>query len=959
MSFHHATESANTTAETPIAITITELTKEFVSGKSINPALKHLTVSIRRGSITGLVGPDGAGKTTLMRMITGLLTPTQGTITVEGFDTIQGRQQIHKLLGYMPQKFGLYDDLTVMENLNLYAELRCITPTEKANTIPKLLAFTELTSFTSRMASNLSGGMKQKLGLACTLLGHPRILLLDEPSVGVDPISRRELWKIVHALVADGITVVWSTAYLDEAELCDEVILLNAGEVLYTGAPVALIDKLQDRTVQLQDIMGNHRQVLQHALRNVNVSDGVIQGQNVRLLLRKANQFPDFTKLNAGPQIKLVPVKPRFEDAYIDILGGGPGGDSVLSQVMKPLVLPTNIDMAIVAEGLTKKFGDFTAANQISFSVKPGEIFGLLGPNGAGKSTIFKMLCGLLKPTTGTTRIFGIDLHASISTTRQKIGYMAQKFSLYNDLSVIQNLAFFSGIYGLSGRRQQEKIQEMITTFSLTPYLNMRTGDIPLGFKQRLALACSIMHQPLILFLDEPTSGVDPFTRREFWTHINGLVEKGMTVVVTTHFMDEAEYCDQIALIYQANVVATGTPDDVKQLAITPTQPDPTMDDTFITLITAKNKASSTKTDSNQNYSARQTNLIPQRWYPDAPYLRRWYALAKKESLQIIRDPSSILIAFILPLLMLLIFGFGVNLDSAQLRLGVLLNDHSPEAQHLALSLKDSPYIKTIPMADYTQATRALTSGQVRGLFMILPNFSQQLLRPDGDATVAVITDGSETNTANFAAGYAIGAFNIWQTMRGLENGLPYSVPINLKIRYWYNPEAISRYFIVPGSIALIMTVIGALLTSLVVAREWEQGTMEALLSTPMTRAEFFFSKLIPYYVLGMMAMIVCWLTGITLLGMPFRGSALLLILETTLFLGSALGIGLLLSTVIRNQFNAAQAALNIAFLPAVMLSGFVYEINSMPPFVRGITYVVPARYFVSALQTLFLTGNV
>nr|WP_233491507.1 ABC transporter permease [Legionella drancourtii] len=339
--------------------------------------------------------------------------------------------------------------------------------------------------------------------------------------------------------------------------------------------------------------------------------------------------------------------------------------------------------------------------------------------------------------------------------------------------------------------------------------------------------------------------------------------------------------------------------------------------------------------------------------------LRRWAALCQKEYYQIIRDPSSIMIAFILPMLMLFIFGFGINLDTSKIRLGLLLNDSSPEAQRFAKAFSDSPYIKVIPMNNNHEAAEQLTAGNVRGFVAIQPNFSLRLQQADGIAPVQIITDGSETNTANFVTAYATGAWNIWQQQRGIEIGQPQLNRIALENRYWFNPAAISRDFLVPGSIALIMTVIGALLTSLVIAREWENGTMEALLSTPITRMEFLLSKLIPYYILGIVAMIVCTVTAITILGTPLRGSIMLLFIESSLFLGSVLGIGLLLSTITRNQFNAAQAALNIAYLPAMMLSGFIFEISSMPTVVQAITYIIPARYFVSALQTLFLAGNI
>ncbi|MFA6916082.1 MAG: ATP-binding cassette domain-containing protein [Parachlamydiales bacterium] len=564
----------------PLVI-INELSKRFE--KKGPPALDNLNARFFPGKIIGLVGPDGAGKSTLIRLIAGLLLPTTGTITVIGFDSVKQAENIHSNIGYMPQKFGLYEDLTVQQNLNLYADLRGLQTKDRQSTFEKLLAFTALKPFTGRLAGALSGGMKQKLGLACALIVPPKLLLLDEPSVGVDPISRRELWKMVQNLLSEGISVVWSTAYLDEAERCDDILLLNEGKLLFAGHPKELTDRVEGRTFQIRSIETRKRQVLVNALRQDAVTDGVIQGSNVRIVLKKDATLPPLSDFHAGKTAEVIPVTPRFEDAFVDILGGSPGGVSLLAE-KTPIVSP-NSEYTVEAKGLYKRFGTFYAASDITFAIKKGEIFGLLGPNGAGKSTTFKMMCGLLKPTAGEAYVCGLNLSHAPGEARAKLGYMAQKFSLYGNLSVKQNLEFFSGIYNLKGKIRSDMINEMIETFSLEPYLNISAELLPLGYKQRLALACSVMHRPQVLFLDEPTSGVDPITRREFWTHINGLVEKGITVMVTTHFMDEAEYCDRIALVYKSKIIQMGTPDALKEIAITADNPNPTLEDAFIELI--------------------------------------------------------------------------------------------------------------------------------------------------------------------------------------------------------------------------------------------------------------------------------------------------------------------------------------------------------------------------------------
>ena len=562
-------------------VKIEHLTKSFSPQNP--PALDEINVNIPKGQFVGLAGPDGAGKTTLIRLIGGLFLPTKGKISVAGYNSVKEAECIHRLAGYMPQKFGLYEDLTVMENLNLYADLRGVLGEDREKTYKELLRFTALAPFVDRLAGDLSGGMKQKLGLACALIKKPSLLLLDEPSVGVDPISRRELWKMVQNLIDEGISVIWSTAYLDEAEKCHTVLLLNEGKLLFQGDPKDLTGRVKDRVFKVSNIQGSRRVFLQKALQEEAVVDGVIQGSDVRIVIKDAKDNHQLNKFIDKQQVKVESVSPRFEDAFIDILGGGPKGVSLLAENTPKI--EDHHQEVVQAKELTKNFGNFTAADHISFEIKPGEIFGLLGPNGAGKSTTFKMLCGLLKPTFGQAFVNDLNLQVAPGKARAQIGYMAQKFSLYGDLSVLQNLNFFSGIYNLKGNRQKDAVNKMIEIFSLENYVDVSAGTLPLGFKQRVALACAAMHRPPVLFLDEPTSGVDPITRREFWNHINGLVEKGITVMVTTHFMDEAEYCDRIALIYRSKMIKMGTPDELKALAINETNKDPTLEDAFIQLI--------------------------------------------------------------------------------------------------------------------------------------------------------------------------------------------------------------------------------------------------------------------------------------------------------------------------------------------------------------------------------------
>jgi ABC-2 type transport system ATP-binding protein len=471
----------------------------------------------------------------------------------------------------------------VADNLHLFAELRGLRSADYGRVFEQLLAFTRLAPFTERLAGRLSGGMKQKLGLACALMARPQVLLLDEPGVGVDPVSRQDLWRMVRELTGEGMAVVWSTAYLDEAERCASVLLLNNGQVAYDGPPHDLTAALHDRTFLLRHPVEDRRAVLSRALDLDSVCDGVIQGGSVRLVLGRDARPDAAAALAEASGASLEPVAPRFEDAFVDLLGGHPGGGSAIAQRMPPAEDLGGVTVACT--DLTRRFGTFTATDRVSFQVRRGEIFGLLGPNGAGKSTTFKMLCGLLKPTSGQAQVMGLDLRTATSEAKGRLGYMAQKFSLYGLLSVRQNLEFSAGVYGLENSARRERIQEMVEAFHLVPYLDASPGELPLGFKQRLALACALMHRPPVLFLDEPTSGVDPLTRREFWSHINGLVRKGVTVLVTTHFMEEAEYCDRVALMYQARVIALDTPDALKWTAAEAGLGEPTMEDAFIHLV--------------------------------------------------------------------------------------------------------------------------------------------------------------------------------------------------------------------------------------------------------------------------------------------------------------------------------------------------------------------------------------
>ncbi len=576
------------TADSSPAIVLTDIVKTFPVGKERQLALDTVSCVIQPHRVTGLIGPDGAGKTTLMRLCAGLLTPDSGSLTVLGIDAVNRPLVVQSSLGYMPQRFGLYEDLSVQENLDLYADLQGVPEAGRRARYAQLLAMAGLEGFRGRLAGKLSGGMKQKLGLVCTLVQPPRLLLLDEPTVGVDPVSRRELWQIVYHLVeAEGMSVLLSTAYLDEAERCAEVVLIHQGRILGHDLPDAFSRQVTGRTWSMRVGSDAKRSLQRRLSQNPQVLDALILGRSIRVVTRVEQAGPGgFTLPGQGEEI--VAVAPRFEDYFIATLKGA--GEERVAQAA--ITLQGRERLAdgrevIIADNLVRRFGSFRAVDRVSFTVRGGEIFGLLGANGAGKTTTFRMLCGLLPITSGQCTVAGVNLRSAADAARARIGYMAQRFSLYGNLTVRQNLEFFSSAYGLRGAHRARQIDWALATFDLARFAASDSQALPLGFKQRLALAVALMHEPEVLFLDEPTSGVDPLARREFWTQINSLAEQGVTVLVTTHFMEEAEYCDRLVIMAEGQVLAEGTPEEMKMRATGAGEGEPTMEEAFIQLIEA------------------------------------------------------------------------------------------------------------------------------------------------------------------------------------------------------------------------------------------------------------------------------------------------------------------------------------------------------------------------------------
>ena len=463
------------------AIEVNSISKHY--GKV--QALRDVSFSVDKGEVFGLIGPDGAGKTSMYRILCSLLLPDAGTATVDGYDVVSQMKEIRKRVGYMPGKFSLYQDLTVEENLKFFATLFNTTVEENYDSIKAI--YSQLERFKNRRAGALSGGMKQKLALCCALVHQPSVLFLDEPTTGVDPVCRTEFWEILAQLKARDITIVVSTPYLDEVRSCERVGFLSEGIIRGIGTPEEILTEFRD----------------------------------------------------------------VFNPPSIEHEGSNKVGNEA--------------ENVIEVEHLVKAFGTFRAVDDISFTVKRGEIFGFLGANGAGKTTAMHMLTGLNQPTSGTGRVVGFDIRTEYEQIKKHIGYMSQKFSLYEDLTVAENISLFAGIYGMQDDEIRHKTDTLLQRLNFAEHRNTLVSNLPLGWKQKLAFSVSIFHEPGVVFLDEPTGGVDPATRRQFWELIYDAAERGITVFVTTHYMDEAEYCDRISIMVDGKIKALGTPDELKR----------------------------------------------------------------------------------------------------------------------------------------------------------------------------------------------------------------------------------------------------------------------------------------------------------------------------------------------------------------------------------------------------------
>jgi ABC-2 type transport system ATP-binding protein len=538
-------------------------------------ALSDLSFDVKAGEIFGLVGPDGAGKTTALELLCGLRESTGGSVQDFGHDAARESRKLSSDLGFLSQDFTLYGSLTVEENLDFFAQIHRVTPRDREERKKRLLAFSRLEPFLGRQAEHLSGGMQKKLALCCALIHEPRLLVMDEPTTGVDPVSRRDLWKIIFGFLETGITVVVSTPYMDEAEQCHRVVLLAEGALLACGTPDELRSGVEGERILVR--AGPLHIAVQAARAVSGWLDDAVFGDRVHLHVRSRDAYIPLLREALGKKEVAVeeirPISPTLEDVFLAraVSRDGPrdrnsaaSADQV-QRVFGPAARSKGEAPIIRVEGLVRRFGDFEAVKNLSLSVPRGEIFGFLGPNGSGKTTTIRMICGLLAPSEGTISVGGVDVVRNPQAIRPRIGYMSQRFSLYPDLTVEENLLFYGGVYGVPKTALPGRMDWVMQMAGLTNREKWLTRDLSGGLKQRLALGAALLHDPEAVFLDEPTSGVDPASRKRFWELIYILAHRGTTVFVTTHYMDEAEHCNQLALIYKGKMIALGSPQQLRR----------------------------------------------------------------------------------------------------------------------------------------------------------------------------------------------------------------------------------------------------------------------------------------------------------------------------------------------------------------------------------------------------------
>jgi ribosome-dependent ATPase len=862
-------------------------------------AVDDLSLDIPAGLMVGIIGPDGVGKSTLMALIAGSKKIQQGKVIALGGDMADARHRRDACprIAYMPQGLGknLYFELSVQENVDFMARLFGLSAAERPAKVKELLDATGLGPFPDRPAGKLSGGMKQKVGLCGALVHEPDLLILDEPTTGVDPLSRRQFWTLIDDIRAGrpSMSVIISTAYMDEAQQWDWIVAMDAGKVLATGTP----GELMART---------------------GASD-----------LEKCF-------------IQLLPEEKRT--GHVDLtIPPRPEGKK---------------EIAIDAKGLTRRFGDFVAVDHVTLTIERGEIFGFLGSNGCGKSTTMKMLTGLLPPTEGTATLFGQSVEAGSIEVRNNIGYMTQAFSLYGELTVRQNLVLDARLYHIEPDRARKRIEQLVEKFGLGPYMDALAGDLPMGLRQRLSLAVAVLHDPPLLILDEPTSGVDPVARDSFWELLIDLSRnQGVTIFVTTHFMNEAMRCDRISLMNAGKVLACDVPQKLIEA-----RGAATLEEAFIGYMEDAIGASAAGEKQEAAAAAADKALEkpePRHLSGMALRIGRMLAYSANEAMQILRDPVRLAFAFVGSALLMLVFGFGITTDVEHVRYATFDQDQSPESRAYLQQFAGTPryFRETRPISSAEDSLRRLQSDDISLVIEIPPSFGRDLLKNSRPEVLAQV-DGANTFRGETVSQYVQGVQD--KALQDPANGLDLKPPkyrANFQDRYMYNPTFESVYAMVPSVPPILLIVIPAILMAISVVREKELGSIINFYVTPTGRLEYLLGKQLPYIAIGMLNYFILVIMAIVVFGIPIKGSFLMLTLCTLLYVTTTTGLGLVISTFVSSQVAAVFITAIITLVPTIQFSGLLQPVSTLAGRAKMVGTIWPTTYYMHASKGAFTKG--
>jgi ribosome-dependent ATPase len=873
--------------ESPV-VHIENITQRY--GKMV--ALDDVTIDLPAGCMVGLIGPDGVGKSSLLSMIAGARQIQSGRVIVLDNDMADPRRraEICPRIAYMPQGLGknLYADLSVRENVEFFGRLFGQSRAKRDAMISELLWSTGLAPFADRMAKKLSGGMRQKLGLCCCLIHDPDLLILDEPTTGVDPLSRRRFWELIDQMRVrrNGMSVLVATAYMEEAERFGWLVAMNAGRVLGTGSSTDL--KTQTKTSSLEDAF-------------------------IALLPEQARRGH-----------KTLQIPPRR------IIGADP---------------------VIVARDLTCRFGEFTAVDKVNFTIERGEIFGFVGSNGCGKSTTMKMLTGLLPPSEGEALLFGKPLDSSDMSSRYRVGYMSQSFSLYTELTVQQNLELHAHLFHIPAQKAKARITELVDSFGLKDYCDQRTLDLPLGIRQRVSLAVAIVHEPEILILDEPTSGVDPLARDRFWEILIDLSRnQEVTIFISTHFMNEAERCDRISLMDSGHVLATDTP-----AGLVKARGGATLEDAFIGYLEEGSQQRSTVPASPPVKTGEMAPPTPQ--HPLFS-LQRLLAYTIREALELLRDPIRLGFSLFGTALLMLVFGFGVSTDVNNLSFAVLDQDQTPESRAYLEELRGSSYfVEKALIANDADLISRLKSGDIKAAIEIPPNFGLNIKR-GRPAWVSALVDGAMPFRAETIRGYLQGMHQLYLADPTIyTTALAPPPPSDIEVRFKYNQDFDSIYAMVPSNIALLLGLFPAILMALAIVREKELGSITNLYVTPVTRIEFLLGKQLPYVAVAMANFLLMLLMALFVFHVPLKGSFSILLLGVLIYVTAMTAYGMLISIFTSTQIAALFGTAILTVLPATQFAGMMTPVSSLAMGAQIVGRAFPMTYFVPISVGAFTKG--